>query len=143
MSGVTAPAYHVRRFWEKPERRVAESLLARGGLWNSFVIVGYPSTLLALVERASPALMQAFVALRSRLTTLWEAGAAAAVYAGLPSVDFSKAELTPSVATLGVLPVTGVEWNDLGDPGRVASVRRQIERPPAPQPRPLAVTSSL
>jgi mannose-1-phosphate guanylyltransferase len=128
VSGITAPAYGVRRFWEKPERPVAQALLARDGLWNSFVIVSYPSTLLALVERATPSLLEAFDALRPRLTTPWEAGAAAAVYGGLLSVDFSKRVLTPSTATLAVLPVTGVDWNDLGDPGRVVIVRQRLDR---------------
>jgi hypothetical protein len=66
--------------------------------------------------------------LRARLTTPWEAGAAAAVYATLPSVDFSRAVLTPSASALAVLAVTGVEWNDLGDPGRVVAVRERLER---------------
>src|SRR5262249_45515217 len=128
IDGVTAPAHAVRRFWEKPERRVAASLFARGGLWNTFVIVGHPATLLATIERAVPALAAAFDPLRARLTTPWEAHAASAVYGELPSVDFSTSVLTPSAASLAVLPVTGVEWNDLGDPGRVAAVRQRAGR---------------
>ena len=133
VAGIVAPAYGVRRFWEKPDRRVADGLLGGGGLWNSFVIVGYPSTLLGLVRGAAPALVEAFDPLGPRLTTPWEAGAAAALYAGLPSIDFSKTVLTASASALAVLPVTGVTWNDLGDPGRVAAVRRHLDRP-APSP---------
>ena len=140
--GVTAPACDVRRFWEKPDRRVAQALLARGGLWNSFVIAGYPATLLELVRRAVPALFEAFDSLRPRLATPWEAGAAAALYGGLPAIDFSKTVLTPSAAALAVLPVTGVEWNDLGDPNRVAAVRRHLEGRLAPTLPDLAVASA-
>ena len=142
LTGVTAPAYGVRRFWEKPERRVAEALLVRGGLWNSFVIVAYPSTLLGLVQRATPELIEAFDSLRPRLGTPWEAGAAPARYGGLPSVDFSKTVLTPSAASLAVLPLTGVQWNDLGDPGRVAAARRHLAAPTAPSPPALAVVNA-
>src|SRR2546428_9094637 len=39
------PIYHVRRFWEKPSRPVAERLEAAGCLWNCFVVVAPPSTL--------------------------------------------------------------------------------------------------
>jgi mannose-1-phosphate guanylyltransferase len=33
------PVYWVRQFWEKPELAVAERLLRRGCLWNSFALV--------------------------------------------------------------------------------------------------------
>jgi mannose-1-phosphate guanylyltransferase len=127
VAGVSAPVYDVRRFWEKPEHDAAERLLARGCFWNSFVIVARPATLLALVESAAPLLLDAFAPLRARLTTPWEAGAARALYAALPSTDFSRTVLTPSASRLAVLPVTGMEWNDLGDPGRVAAVRRRLD----------------
>jgi hypothetical protein len=42
-------------------------------------------------------------------------------------VDFSKSVHTSSAASLPALPIIGVEWNDLGDPGRVTAVRdRQV-----------------
>ena len=118
----------MRRFWEKPPRETAERLLAGGCLWNSFVTVARPSTLLGLVARAAPALVEAFGPVRARLCTPWEKGAADALYATLPAVDFSRAVLTPSASELGVMPMTGVEWNDLGDPGRVVTARQRMER---------------
>jgi hypothetical protein len=33
--------------------------------------------------------------------------------------------LAPSATSLAVLAVTGVRWDDLGDPGRVAAVRER------------------
>lgn len=123
---VAAPVYEVRRFWEKPERAVAERLHGRGCYWNSFVMVAYPSTLLGLLRRATPALVDAMAPLCARLGTPWEAAAAAAVYAALPSVDFSRAVLTPSTSVLAVLAVTGVDWTDLGDPARVMAVQKRL-----------------
>ena len=128
LAGVPAPVHAVRRFWEKPGREVAARLLGRGCFWNSFVIVGYPSTLLALVESTAPSLVTAFGALRARVGTPWEAGSAQALYGTLPSSDFSRTVLTPSAERLAVLPVVGVEWNDLGDPGRVVTVRQRLSR---------------
>lgn len=98
-----------------------------GWIEPSDLIAGVP-TLLGRIGRAAPALIEAFGPARARLGTPWEVGAAAAVYATLPSVDFSRAVLTPSASALGVMPVTGVEWNDLGDPGRVVTARRRMER---------------
>jgi len=88
LAGVSAPVYAVRRFWEKPGADVAQRLLGRGCLWNSFVIVGYPATLLGLIESTVPSLVATFAPLRARLGTPWEAGAAQALYATLPSTDF-------------------------------------------------------
>jgi mannose-1-phosphate guanylyltransferase len=105
---------------------VAERLHGRGCYWNSFVMVAYPSTLLGLLRRATPALVDAMAPLCARLGTPWEAAAAAAVYAALPSVDFSRAVLTPSTSALAVLAVTGVDWTDLGDPARVMAVQKRL-----------------
>src|SRR5262249_44833268 len=51
--GIDGPAgdlYRVRRFWEKPSAELADVLLTRSCLWNSFVIVGNIATLLALIR---------------------------------------------------------------------------------------------
>ena len=128
VAGAPAPAYHVRRFWEKPGRDTAERLFAMGCFWNSFVIVARPATLLGLVGAAAPSLAHGFVPLLARLATPWEAGAARALYASLPSIDFSRTVLTPAASRLAVVPVTGVDWNDLGDPGRVVIARQRLDR---------------
>src|SRR5206468_1473140 len=84
------PIYHVRRFWEKPSRPVAERLEAAGCLWNCFVVVARPSTLEQLIRRATPELYEAFARLRARLGTPWEEDTARSVYARLPSTDLSR-----------------------------------------------------
>jgi len=113
------PLYAVRRFWEKPPAPVAERLAQAGCLWNSFVTVAHPGTLGRLIRRAVPRLVAAFAPLVARVGTPWEDEAARAVYAGLPTTDFSKQVLQTMPADLAVLPVSGLEWNDLGDPARV------------------------
>jgi hypothetical protein len=106
MTGVTAPVWAVRRFWEKPVHTVAERLLGRGCLWNSFVIVACPATLLSLVETAAPSLAGAFAPLRHRMGTPWEARAAETLYATLPSIDFSRTVITSCSGRLAVLPAS-------------------------------------
>jgi len=119
------PFYAVRRFWEKPPALVAERLGQAGCLWNSFVIVAQPGTLGHLIRRAVPRLAEAFAPLASRLGTPWEEDAARAVYAGLPATDFSKQVLQAVPAALAVLPVSGFEWNDLGNPVRVLAIQER------------------
>src|SRR4029077_9281335 len=44
----------VRRFWEKPTSQLAETLLDRGCLWNTFVMVGRVCAFLDLIKTAAP-----------------------------------------------------------------------------------------
>lgn len=120
------PLYAVKRFWEKPPRPLAERLARAGCLWNSFVIVAHPETLRRLIRDAVPELARAFAPLASRVGTPWEDAASRAVYAGLPAIDFSKRILQARPSELAVLPVSGLDWTDLGDPARVLATREQI-----------------
>jgi len=115
--------YRVLDFWEKPSAVLGEALRARGCLWNSFVIVAYPSTLIALYRRALPSLVDEFLRIRQALTTTGESASLRQLYAYLPSLDFSHNVLASRPPGLAVLPVTGVAWCDLGEPGRVAAAR--------------------
>ena len=117
------PLYAVRHFWEKPPALVAERLERAGCFWNSFVIVADPGTLGHLIRGALPELAEAFAPLASRVGTPWEEEAARTVYAGVPAFDFSKQVLQVKPADLAVLPVSGVEWDDLGDPVRVLAMQ--------------------
>ena len=120
------PLYRVRRFWEKPAPALARVLRARGCRWNSFVVVSRVHTLVRLIRAAAPDLYQAFASIRATLYTGREDGAVQALYARLPVTDFSRQVLASPHARLAVLPVTGVGWNDLGEPGRVMASRRRI-----------------
>ncbi len=125
--------YRVRRFWEKPSPAVAEALLARGCLWNSFVMVARVPTLLALIRSALPGQYDAFTAIRPMLDTRGGDEALRVLYARLPHTNFSKEVLARQAASLAVLPVSGVRWTDLGDPQRV----RRVEQGPSRQLDPL------
>ena len=54
VAGAAGNVRQVRRFWEKPATASAERLRANGWLWNSFVMVGRVSTLLAVVRLTVP-----------------------------------------------------------------------------------------
>jgi mannose-1-phosphate guanylyltransferase len=116
---LTADAWRVARFWEKPGAHVAAMVRARGGLWNSLVMVGCLGAFLDLFAGAVPMLWEAFAPLRASLGRLGEVNAARQIYAGLPVVDFSKLVLQAAPERLAVVPVRGVGWNDLGDPTRL------------------------
>lgn len=121
----TRAVYAVRRFWEKPSRAVTERLRDAGALWNSFVLIGERAAFDDLIRRAAPSLWGAFRPLAAAHASR---AAADAVYAGLETVDFSGDVLQARPGALGVLPVSGIDWNDLGDPERVRSTQRQLDR---------------
>jgi mannose-1-phosphate guanylyltransferase len=109
----------VRRFWEKPNQMLAQVLQLRGCLWNSFVMVASAQALLNIIESATPELYRAFACKTSLFGTRAEARAIDGLYEHLEEVNFSHQVLALRPERLAVLKVTGVRWNDLGEPKRV------------------------
>jgi mannose-1-phosphate guanylyltransferase len=112
------PLFRVRRFWEKPRRDVADELLRAGCMWNSFVMVARVSTLIGLIMVALPQLFASFSKIRDLLGTPREPGGIER-HARTATASFSDEVLERHPINLGVLPVQGIEWSDLGEPQRV------------------------
>ena len=109
----------VRRFWEKPDRRLAQVLQLRGCLWNSFVMVASAPALLEIIESAIPDLYRAFAGVTSLVGTRSEAKEIDRIYRRIEETNFSHQVLALRPERLAVVKVTGVRWNDLGEPKRV------------------------
>lgn len=109
----------VRRFWEKPSPALARELMARGCLWNSFVMVGAVSAFLKMIRRSTNGLYTKFAPLRSKLCTPVETDAVRTLYDGLTDSNFSRDVLQARPADLAVVPVRSSKWSDLGSPHRV------------------------
>lgn len=117
----------IRRFVEKPAAPIASELLARGGLWNSFLLAAHGQALVDLFERHLPRLLAAF-----REVDVSDARAVERLYDGIQPADFSRDVLQESTARLRVLEVPPCGWTDLGTPQRVAECLRG--RAPARRP---------
>jgi mannose-1-phosphate guanylyltransferase len=111
--------FKVRRFWEKPNQLLAQLLQLRGCLWNSFVMVASVQALLELIESTVPQLYRSFLAVSSSLGTSGEADLIEKLYQAMGEINFSHQVLALCPERLAVLKVTGVRWNDLGEPKRV------------------------
>ena len=111
--------FGVRRFWEKPNKMLAQVLQLRGCLWNSFVMVASVQALLEIIESAIPELYRSFAGILPHFGSDAESGAINELYAQLNEVNFSHQVLALKPDRLAVLKVTGVRWNDLGEPKRV------------------------
>jgi mannose-1-phosphate guanylyltransferase len=121
--------FPVSRFWEKPHRKLAATLMTGGCLWNSFIMVGHISAFLNPIRQTLPGLLDAFESVRSSLSTPSEETEVSQLYSGIGATSFSEDVLAVRPQDLAVLCATGLGWSDLGDPGRVLSVvkRKGVE----------------
>jgi mannose-1-phosphate guanylyltransferase len=123
----------VLRFVEKPTPAAAAMLIEHGGLLNTFILVARCSTLLDLLGRAQPEILQAMRAAmdvhRDRLVAL------ETLYERLPVLDFSRQVLeTAPASALHVERVAECGWSDLGTPKRIGqaiSMLAHSGHPPA------------
>jgi len=108
----------VRRFWEKPPLDIARSLLTKGCLWNTFVMIGSVGAFLEMIQQTAPVLFETFnMALPGNALEL-EAQRMWSVYRNLDPSDFSRKVLSLSTEKLLVASCGEVGWSDLGEPRR-------------------------
>lgn len=112
--------FRVDRFREKPPLEIAEDLLARGAVWNTFVMVGKVSAFLELLESSLPDLMS--VLKKSRLWEGRETHIGNSVYQSLPASDLSRHVLSQAADSLVTLRMGQAGWSDLGEPERVLAM---------------------
>src|SRR5206468_2345618 len=103
-----ASVFGVRRFWEKPNKVLAQVLQMRGCLWNSFVMVASVRALLEIIQSATPNLYRAFACLNPLFSTEAEAKAVSKLYRHLEETNFSHRVLALLSERLAVLRVSGV-----------------------------------
>jgi len=111
--------YEVRRFWEKPSRKIASQLMRGGCLWNSFIMTGRVSAFLSLIRKTIPSLLAALESQGGE--------ALSRVYSSIPATNFSSDVLAACPAALSVLRADALGWSDLGEAQRVFSVIRSRE----------------
>ena len=109
----------VRRFWEKPSATLAATLMKRGCLWNSFVMVGRVDAFLRMTRVALPALHASFSKLGPTFETEAELKALSELYSTIEDLNFSNEVLAVRPQDLAVMRVGDVGWSDLGEPSRV------------------------
>jgi mannose-1-phosphate guanylyltransferase len=122
----------VKGFQEKPPLALAERLFRNGSLWNTFVMVGQARTFLEMARETVPALLEVFEPERVMRDPTGEVRIPELVYDRIAPTDFARQVLSAATDRLLSLRLTGIEWNDLGDPGRVlATLADQKCDPPA------------
>jgi len=123
-----AGVFDVDRFVEKPQRSVAEKMLASRCFWNSFIFAAHAPALLGMIRRAQPDIVERMETALARDARLGARSIALEeVYTDLPSVDFSRSIIEGAERTLRVLTVPACGWSDLGTPRRVAEALKRFE----------------
>jgi mannose-1-phosphate guanylyltransferase len=126
LSSMPRSITRVRRFWERPTADVALDLMARGCLWNSFVMVGRVDALLKMTQQATPEAYNLFDSISPAFGTIFERAAVQDVYSKIPEVNFSHEVLAKRPDDLAVMRVGGVDWSDLGEPTHVLSTLTRV-----------------
>jgi mannose-1-phosphate guanylyltransferase len=109
LAGATS-AFEVAAFHEKPARRLAADVIRRGGLWNSFVMVGRVRRLLALLRQVRPVDVAGLEPLPTRPEAL------ARRYEELAPWNFSRDFLAHIAPHLLVVRADDLGWSDWGTP---------------------------
>src|SRR3989442_9330585 len=103
-------AFRVAAFHEKPARSLAAHIIRRGGLWNSFVMVGRVACLIELLREVRPDEVARFRQLPSAPNAL------APAYDRLSSWNFSRDFLVRIPQHLVVARADDLGWIDWGTP---------------------------
>jgi len=112
---------YVECFEEKPKPAAAQRLLAKGSLWNTFILVSPVQRLWELAAEHLPVQARAFEAWgrdSSQTSELLQH-----MYEDLPAADFSR-DVLQHAQGLEIVPLRECGWSDWGTPERVlASLR--------------------
>jgi mannose-1-phosphate guanylyltransferase len=110
----------VSEFVEKPSAAMAHALIARGGVWNSFIFAAQGGTLLRAFEENCPELLTQLLKIVRSPKSQTRHAEIARLYDRAPMLDFSRDILQRSPELLRVLTVPDCGWSDLGTPRRVS-----------------------
>ena len=122
----------VTEFVEKPSASAARELIARGGVWNSFIFAAHARTLVRAFEDRCCDLVGEMRAVTASADSGARDARLAALYDYLPELDFSRDILQRSPSALKVLTVPPCGWSDLGTPRRVNDTVKRYGSLPSP-----------
>jgi mannose-1-phosphate guanylyltransferase len=120
----------IEMFVEKPSADAAKTIMRKGALWNTLVLVVACKTLLQAIKRAAPELYRSFEPIQDAIGTPDEERVTERAYHMLPPLNFSKGvlEVLPFEHRQGllVLPVRGVTWSDWGTADHRSSTLQRL-----------------
>ena len=116
----------VHAFVEKPSIQKGVEVIAKGGLWSTFILTGQVETLWTMGWRCFPDLMERFERLLEVIGTPREGQVLTSIYQDMPRYNFSSTLLQREIQQIGVMELQGVAWSDWGRPERIIETLRKI-----------------
>jgi mannose-1-phosphate guanylyltransferase len=113
--GKRKSVFHVAAFLEKPDSATARDVIARGGLWNTFVMIFRLSRMVELLRQCNPCQFEEMAELRDHPTKATE------IYQSIGAWNLSTQFLERIPQHLIMVEVADVGWSDWG-------TRESIER---------------
>jgi mannose-1-phosphate guanylyltransferase len=120
----------VSEFVEKPNVATARALVARGGVWNSFIFAAHGQALLRAFEMRCPDLVGELRHIVTSMSSSTGYARLIQLYEQLPALDFSRDILQRSPELLRVMSVPPCGWSDLGTPRRVVETVNRFRAEP-------------
>lgn len=130
----------VSEFVEKPTAATARALIARGGVWNSFIFAAGGQELVRAFEARCPDLLGEMRHIVTATESSKRQARLAQLYDRLPELDFSRDILQRSPELLRVMTVPSCGWSDLGTPKRVVDAVNRFGSTPGADGGPQAAT---
>jgi mannose-1-phosphate guanylyltransferase len=121
-----SPVGAVSEFVEKPTVAAARALIARGGVWNSFIFAAHAQALVRAFEARCPDLVGEMRHIVTSIGGGMRDARLAQLYEQLPVLDFSRDILQRSPGLLRVMTVPACGWSDLGTPRRVVETASRV-----------------
>ena len=125
---ISGNVFHVNSFIEKPNSGDAGEIIARGGLWNTLVMVFRLSRMLQLVKEMAPREVDGLFELRTSPEK------AATLYRTMHPWNFSTQLLARIPQHLIVLKIANVFWSDWGTRESIEQTYRLLNLAPSWKP---------
>jgi mannose-1-phosphate guanylyltransferase len=120
----------VKVFLEKPGPDACREVMARGGLWNTLILVAQAEFLWQLGWRYLPAMMCLFEAYSEVIGTPRERATLETIYDLMCAQNFSSSILGPASAETAVIESAGILWSDWGRSERIVETLRVLGKQP-------------
>lgn len=128
------PPREVRQFVEKPTSSQARNCFECGHFWSTMIVLSRVKTLWSVAAQLQPEATKRFEKLSQASQAIADHHFSAEAedllmnleYADIPSFDFSRDILMPSVDRCLFVPLDGVTWSDLGRPERILKVLDEV-----------------
>jgi mannose-1-phosphate guanylyltransferase len=118
---------HVAQLVEKPTTSAARDLIARGSVWNSFILAAHGTSLIAHIRKRHRDIVDGMGAAIARDVCRTEGTQGLdGYYQRLPTMDLSRTIVQGAASALCVFPAPACGWTSLDTPRQVSNALHRL-----------------